>query len=51
MQPVLDVKQLSKENTQRRSGTVLAVDRVSFCVQKNEVVGLLDPHGARCCRF
>ena len=44
--PVLEVRELTKVYRGRRGGDVLAVDRVSFSVRKNEVVGLLGPNGA-----
>ena len=46
METVLQVKDLTKLYRQRRGEAVLAVDRVSFSVRKNEVVGLLGPNGA-----
>lgn len=46
MGPVLEVKQLTKVYRQRRGEGVLAVDHISFTVEKNEVVGLLGPNGA-----
>jgi ABC-2 type transport system ATP-binding protein len=42
----LEVQNLTKIYRQRRAKDVLAVDNVSFTVQKNEVVGLLGPNGA-----
>ena len=44
--PVLEVRELTKVYRGRRGGDVLAVDRISFSVRKNEVVGLLGPNGA-----
>lgn len=44
-EPVLRVKDLSKVYRSRRGETV-AVDGVSFSVNRNEVVGLLGPNGA-----
>ena len=46
METVLQVKDLTKHFRQGRGETVKAVDRVSFSVHKNEVVGLLGPNGA-----
>ena len=46
METVLQVKDLTKLFRQRRGEAVTAVDRVSFSVHKNEVVGLLGPNGA-----
>ena len=46
MEPVLEVRELTKVYRQRRGEEVLAVDRISFSVRKNEVVGLLGPNGA-----
>ncbi|MFP3899150.1 MAG: ATP-binding cassette domain-containing protein [Dehalococcoidia bacterium] len=46
MDTVLQVKELTKRYRQRRAESVVAVDRVSFSVRKNEVVGLLGPNGA-----
>jgi len=46
METVLQVKDLTKLYRQRRAEAVVAVDRVSFSVRKNEVVGLLGPNGA-----
>lgn len=46
MKAVLEVEDLLKVYRQRRGEPVLAVDRVSFSVRKNEVVGLLGPNGA-----
>ena len=46
MQSILEVKELTKVYRQRRGEDVLAVDHVSFSVNKNEVVGLLGPNGA-----
>jgi len=46
MEKVLQVKDLTKLYRQRRAEPVVAVDRVSFSVRKNEVVGLLGPNGA-----
>ena len=43
---VLQVKDLTKRYRRRRAEPVVAVDRVSFSVHKNEVVGLLGPNGA-----
>ena len=45
-EPVLEVRELTKVYRGRRGGDVLAVDRISFSVRKNEVVGLLGPNGA-----
>jgi ABC-2 type transport system ATP-binding protein len=44
-EPVLHVKNLRKIYRSRR-GEIVAVDGVSFSVQRNEVVGLLGPNGA-----
>jgi ABC-2 type transport system ATP-binding protein len=41
MSPVLSVTQLRKEY-----GTVVAVDGITFSIQRNEIVGLLGPNGA-----
>jgi ABC-2 type transport system ATP-binding protein len=46
METVLQVEDLTKLYRQRRAEPVVAVDRVSFSVRKNEVVGLLGPNGA-----
>ncbi|MBE0430447.1 MAG: ABC transporter ATP-binding protein [Dehalococcoidia bacterium] len=46
MDTVLQVKDLTKLYRRRRAEPVVAVDRVSFSVSKNEVVGLLGPNGA-----
>ena len=46
METVLQVKDLTKHFRQGRGEAVKAVDRVSFSVHKNEVVGLLGPNGA-----
>ena len=46
METVLQVKDLTKLFRQGRGEAVTAVDRVSFSVRKNEVVGLLGPNGA-----
>jgi ABC-2 type transport system ATP-binding protein len=46
METVLQVKDLTKLYRQRRAEPVVAVDRVSLSVRKNEVVGLLGPNGA-----
>ena len=46
MGTVLQVKALTKAYRQRRAEAVVAVDHVSFAVDKNEVVGLLGPNGA-----
>jgi ABC-2 type transport system ATP-binding protein len=46
MGTVLRVKDLTKAYRQRRAEAVVAVDHVSFGVEKNEVVGLLGPNGA-----
>ncbi len=43
---VLRVEELTKIYRSRRQGEVKAVDRVSFAVHRNEVVGLLGPNGA-----
>ncbi len=43
---VLRVEELTKIYRSRRQGEVKAVDRVSFSVHRNEVVGLLGPNGA-----
>lgn len=37
---------LSVSGLQKRYGTKVAVDRISFQVQRNEIVGLLGPNGA-----
>jgi len=44
--PVLEVRELTKVYRGRRGEDVLAVDHISFSVNKNEVVGLLGPNGA-----
>lgn len=41
LEPVLDVKEIS-----RRFGGLVAVNQVSFRVQKNEIFGLIGPNGA-----
>jgi ABC-2 type transport system ATP-binding protein len=41
MPPVLSVTQLRKEY-----GTVVAVDGITFSIERNEIVGLLGPNGA-----
>ncbi|MFQ6034146.1 MAG: ATP-binding cassette domain-containing protein, partial [Candidatus Bipolaricaulia bacterium] len=46
MQSILEVKELTKVYRQRRGEDVLAIDHISFSVNKNEVVGLLGPNGA-----
>ena len=46
METVLQLKDLTKLFRQGRGEAVTAVDRVSFSVRKNEVVGLLGPNGA-----
>ncbi len=46
MDTVLEVKDLTKRYRRRRAEPVMAIDRVSFAVRKNEVVGLLGPNGA-----
>lgn len=43
---VLRVEELTKIYRSRRQGEVKAVDRISFAVHRNEVVGLLGPNGA-----
>ncbi|MBT9165690.1 MAG: ABC transporter ATP-binding protein NatA [Chloroflexi bacterium] len=45
-EPVLEAHHLTKVYKQRRGNDVVAVDDISFSVQKNEVVGLLGPNGA-----
>lgn len=45
-EPILEVQDLRKVYSSRRRGDVVAVDRVSFTVDRNEVVGLLGPNGA-----
>nr|BAL56431.1 antibiotic transport system ATP-binding protein [uncultured Acetothermia bacterium]BAL59513.1 antibiotic transport system ATP-binding protein [Candidatus Acetothermum autotrophicum] len=45
-EPVLRVKDLTKIYRSRRRGETVAVDGVSFSVNRNEVVGLLGPNGA-----
>jgi branched-chain amino acid transport system ATP-binding protein len=41
LKPVLDVKEIT-----RRFGGLVAVNKVSFAVQKNEIFGLIGPNGA-----
>ncbi len=44
-EPIVAVQELSKTYGSRR-GTVVALDHVSFAIQRGEVVGLLGPNGA-----
>src|SRR5438552_8358835 len=37
---------LSVENLSKKYGDTIAVDGISFAVQRNEIVGLLGPNGA-----
>ncbi|MFQ5795465.1 MAG: ABC transporter ATP-binding protein [Candidatus Bipolaricaulia bacterium] len=44
--PIVQVENLTKIYRNYRQGDVVAVDHVSFSVNRNEVVGLLGPNGA-----